>query len=135
MNRIIFISGLGANELAFSKIGDLKCKKIVAQWIPNRKNETVTDYVKRLIEKHKIISTDILAGLSFGGILAQEISQIQGNSLVILISSFKKRSDLKFPFKIALGLGLYRIPLIRIPILEEIVANLLNSGNRESNMS
>lgn len=134
MYRIVFISGLGANELAFSKIGSLKYEKIIANWIPNHGNESITEYAKRFIKEYRIKSSDILAGLSFGGVLAQEISKIQGNSSIILISSFKRRSHLNYPFRLALNIGLYRIQLIRIPILEDLIAKFLNSGNKESSL-
>lgn len=133
MSKIFFFSGLGANELAFSKIGDLDYPKIMVGWIKNHKNESLNSYAKRLIEIYKIKSSDYLAGLSFGGLIAQEIANILGNSSVILISSFRDKSDLKFVFKFALNLRIHQIfPMIKIPIIEEIIANILNSGSADS---
>ncbi|MFY0601120.1 MAG: hypothetical protein JXR03_15695 [Cyclobacteriaceae bacterium] len=133
MNKIFFISGLGANELAFSKIGELGLQKVMVKWIKNHKKESLNSYCLRLIEAYKISKDDCISGLSFGGIVAQEIAHILGNRSVILISSFRDKSDLRFPFKLALNIGLHKIfPLVKIPILEEIIANILNSGSKES---
>lgn len=133
MPKIFFISGLGANELAFSKIGALDYEKIMVKWIPNVKNETLKAYAVRLVNQYKINDNDIVAGLSFGGLLAQEISNITGLQKVILISSFRDKNDLKFPVRQAFNTGLYRLlPPIRVPYIDTMVANVLNSGKAES---
>ncbi|MEP4534042.1 MAG: alpha/beta hydrolase [Cyclobacteriaceae bacterium] len=130
--RIIFISGLGANELAFSRIGDVGLEKVLVKWIANERKESMESYAKRLIAKYKISSQDVITGLSFGGILAQQIGLILGNKNIILISSFRDKRDLRWPFKLALDLRLNIIPLIRIPVLENAIALILNSGSTES---
>ena len=133
MQKLFFISGLGANERAFSKIGEVGCEKIMVKWIANDENETLEDYAVRLINRYEIKSHDIVAGLSFGGLLAQKISAITGQQMVILLSSFRDRNDLKFPFRQALNTGLYRLlPPIRVPYVDALVANILNSGTAES---
>ncbi len=133
MNKIFLISGLGANELAFSKLGDLGVEKIAIPWIKNEKKENLISYAKRLIAIHNIQSTDYLAGLSFGGIVAQAIANELGSKLVILISSFRNKSDLRLPFKLALTLGLNKLFVpFKIPIIENTVASMLNSGNKDN---
>jgi len=129
VKKIFFISGLGANELAFSKVGDVGFEKIMVKWLPYTKNENLGTYALRLIDEYKITSTDIVVGLSFGGLLAQEISNITGQLNVILVSSFRDKNDLKFPFRQALNIGLHKLFLpIRVPWIDEFVANILNSG-------
>ena len=133
MQKIFFISGLGANERAFSKIGEVGCEKIMVKWIANDEHETLEDDAVRLINRYEIKSHDIVAVLSFGVLLAQKISAITGQQMVILLSSFRDRNDLKFPFRQALNTGLYRLlPPIRVPYVDALVANILNSGTAES---
>lgn len=133
MQKTFFISGLGANELAFSKIGALGCEKIMVKWIPHVKNETLEAYAVRLVQQYEINGNDIIAGLSFGGLLAQEISNITGLQTVILISSFRDKNDLKLPYRMALNNGLYNLlPPVKTPYVDELIANMLNSGTAGS---
>ncbi len=133
MSRIFFISGLGANELAFSNIGNLGIEKIMVKWIMPNKKESIQSYSRRLISIYGIRQFDYVAGLSFGGIIAQEISKIINNTSVILISSFRDKSDLKLLFRIALSLRLNKFILpIKIPFINNIITNVLNSGSAES---
>ncbi|MEQ1744021.1 MAG: alpha/beta hydrolase [Saprospiraceae bacterium] len=133
MKKIFFISGLGANELAFSKVGNVDFEKVMIKWIPCDKKEDLESYALRLIDGYKIKDNDIVVGLSFGGLLAQKISNITGQRNVILISSFRDKNDLRFPFRQALYAGLQKLFLpIRVPWVDELVANMLNSGTSDS---
>jgi pimeloyl-ACP methyl ester carboxylesterase len=133
MPKIFLISGLGANETAFDKIGDLPYDKTYVNWLVPEKKETIEHYARRLIEQYNIQSEDILIGLSFGGLLSQKIAEMNGNQTVILISSFRDKNDLRWPFKLGLKLGLYKLqPSFRIPFIDETAIGFLNSGTRES---
>lgn len=133
MKRIVFISGLGANELAFSRIGDLGLEKVFVKWLVNNPDESFEEYTLRIIEKYHIESGDVLVGLSFGGLVAQEIAKILNSNIVILISSFRDVNDLKSIFRMPLQSGIYRLmPTFKVPILDEMIANFLNSGSKES---
>jgi len=105
----------------------------MVKWIPCDKKEDLGSYALRLIDDYEIKDNDIVVGLSFGGLLAQEISNITGQRNVILISSFRDKNDLKFPFRQALNAGLQKLFLpIRVPWVDELVANMLNSGTSDS---
>lgn len=133
MQKIFFISGLGANERAFSRIGEVGCGKMMVKWMANEKNETLKEYAERLIKQYEIKSRDLVAGLSFGGLVAQKIAAITGQQKVILISGFRDKNDLKLPFRQALNTGLYRLlPSIRVPYVDSMIANILNSGTADS---
>ncbi|MCR9252751.1 MAG: hypothetical protein NXI20_20180 [bacterium] len=131
--KIHLISGLGANETAFDKIGDLPYDRVFINWLVPEKKETIDHYARRLIDQYNIQSEDILIGLSFGGLLSQKIAEMNGNQTVILISSFRDKNDLRWPFKLGLKLGLYKLqPSFRIPFIDETAIGFLNSGTRES---
>lgn len=135
MSKIIFISGIGADKRAFSNLRiSNKLEHIYAEWLPlERKNESFESYCNRLILKYEISSEDILIGLSFGGLVSQEIAKKLRNKQVILISSFRNKSDLKPIMYYGLKLKLNRLlPPFRIPIVSDLIAYLLNSGKKES---
>ena len=133
MSKIFFIPGLGANEMVFDNIGELPLGKVNIQWLENHGDESINTYSHRLIETYKISKEDVVAGLSFGGILAQEITRILDLEKVILISSFRDINDLRSVYRFGLRTGLYQLaPNFRIPIIDEIIAYNLNSENQES---
>lgn len=103
------------------------------QWIKNHPNETLQSYASRLIKKYQIEKEDILVGLSFGGLIVQQIAEILGCTFVILISSFRTKEDLKILLHKGLQLKLHRLmPEINTPFISELVANYLNSGSQLS---
>ena len=105
----------------------------MVKWLKNKEEESLNEYSRRIIGKYKIQKDDIVAGLSFGGIIAQEIARILNQSKVILISSFRDKSDLRYIYRIGLKSNLYKLaPSFRVPVIDEFVANYLNSENEES---
>ncbi len=133
IKRILFISGLGADEQAFSRIGILPYEKIYIKWLPSLEGETLEVYTQRLIRHYSITGSDILVGLSFGGLICQCIASMLKNNIVILLSSFRTKEDLKVTFRVPLKLGLHKLmPAFRIPIIDLIVAKILNGGTQES---
>jgi len=131
--RVILISGLGANEKAFSKIGKLPYHKIFVKWLPSNSNDSLEDYAKRLISYYEISGEDVLVGLSFGGLLCQCIASMLKNRIVILLSSFRTSNDLNPFFKFSLKMGLHKLmPTMRVPLIDLVVARILNGGNNES---
>ena len=133
MKKQYFISGLGADKTAFQNLEDFGTTKIMIDWISNRPNESLYDYAARIIEKYGITSDDILAGLSFGGLVAQQIADILKPDYVILISSFRTKDDLKIQFSSGLKLKLHKLmPEMKSEFIGTIVANYLNSGTNQS---
>ena len=133
MKKQYFISGLGADKTAFQNLEDFGTTKIMIDWISNRPNESLYDYAARIIEKYGITSDDILVGLSFGGLVAQQVADILKPDYVILISSFRTKDDLKIQFSAGLKLKLHKLmPEMKSEFIGTIVANYLNSGTNQS---
>lgn len=131
--KIFCLTGLGANELAFAKLGDLPYEKVLVPWMKNLKGESLYDYAQRLIDKYEIKQQDVLVGLSFGGLVCQYIACQVGTHKLILVSSFRDKNDLSLVFNVGLNTKLYTVlPARRIAILDEIIANFLNSGTPSS---
>ena len=90
-NHYYILSGLGADKRVFSRINFPENHTHLA-WIENERNESLSDYAKRLTSSitHE---NPILIGLSFGGIMAQEIAAIMPVKELILISTIKSKSE------------------------------------------
>lgn len=93
MSKIYILSGLGVDKRVFDKIdfGDLDVEFV--DWIMPLKNESLENYAERISRK---ISTEnpVLIGLSFGGMVAVEISKIIKTKKIILIASAKNKFEL-----------------------------------------
>jgi len=69
-------------------------------WIPPDKEESLSSYAKRMCER--ITSENpILLGVSFGGVLVQEIAKHIPVQKVIIVSSIKTNEELPLPMKMA----------------------------------
>ena len=95
--KLYAISGLGADERVFNYL-KLDSELIPIPWITPQNHESIDNYASRL---SKVIDTNEdfgILGLSFGGLIATEISKQLRPKLTILISSVETRSD--FPLVI-----------------------------------
>ena len=100
--------GMSANSLIFEKIklnGNFKLHYL--EWIDPKKNESLKDYSIRFSKKinHK---NPILIGVSFGGILVQEISKIIDVRKIIIISSVKSNQEFPPTMKIVKATKSYK---------------------------
>ena len=94
LNTTYFIPGLGFNEEVIAPILDLGLDLQTVNWIEPLAKETIQSYAKRISKNIDTNSGPItLIGYSFGGIMAQEISQIIDVDLIILISTCKSRAE------------------------------------------
>ena len=98
MSRIpvYFMPGLAASSAIFERINlsnDI-FETILLEWEIPLEDESLTDYVKRISEKI-IHPNPVLIGVSFGGIIVQELSQVIPVRKTIIISSV--RSCNQFP--------------------------------------
>ena len=94
MIHVYLMPGMSANSLIFEKIKfpeNFKLHKL--DWISPDIDESIENYAKRLSEKivHK---NPVLIGVSFGGILVQEISKIVKVDKLIIISSIKCNKEM-----------------------------------------
>lgn len=99
--KIFAISGLGADERAFKHLS-LNHELVHISWVPSIGRESIIDYAKRLIEKHDLKDEKDFAilGLSFGGLVAVEISKILTPKFTVLISSAETKHDLNAVIKL-----------------------------------
>lgn len=81
---------------------------IFLEWLPTNKDETLDQYVDRYLVhiKHE---NPILVGVSFGGIIAQEISKKISIKKTIIISSVRSINEYPIYFKWAKKTKIYKL--------------------------
>ena len=107
---IYFISGLGADERAFQRIklpAGYEIQHI--PWEPVKGNETLETYARQLSARIDHSKPFMLAGLSFGGLLAIEISKFLKPEKLILFSTVETRFELPAIYRLAGRLKLYKL--------------------------
>lgn len=108
--NIYFISGLGADRHIFKNITLPEgCNRFHLDWIPPQPHESLAHYAGRLAASIDTTQPFILAGLSFGGMLATEIAKIHRPETIILISSVPCAKQLPGYYHIAGKLHLHRL--------------------------
>ena len=106
LEDIYCVSGLGADERVFQKLKFKGYQPVHIKWVEPEPKESIADYTKRLTEQVKG-KKPILIGLSFGGIIAVEMSKHIATEKVILISSTKNKQEVPFYFRIFRWLPVY----------------------------
>jgi pimeloyl-ACP methyl ester carboxylesterase len=113
--NIFAVSGLGADHRVFDFL-KLNGKLHVLTWVEPEQNEHITSYAVRMAAQVDITQPFILLGVSFGGLIAVEMSRIIEAQQVILISSVAHFRDLNGFFRLTGKYGFNRlIPARPIP--------------------
>lgn len=123
MKTIYCISGLGADERAFSRLKiDPAYRLQVIPWLLPEDRETISDYARRM--SAAITEKDpILLGLSFGGIMCTEIARIIPVKKIIIVSSIKTSEELPTWMKAVALLKLNKIMPLRSTRLTAPIQN------------
>jgi pimeloyl-ACP methyl ester carboxylesterase len=133
---VYFMPGLAAGPLIFEHIHlpEDAFDIFILEWLIPIKNESIEAYALRMTEKimHK---RPVLIGVSFGGILVQEMAKIIDTKKVIIISSVKSNTELPLRMKVLKKTMAYKlIPtklianielLVKYAFGDNIVANRL----------
>ena len=117
--HVYFMPGMAASSSIFERI-HLPTKTFemhLLEWVLPKKNESLKDYARRMAKniKHENV---ILVGVSFGGILVQEMKPFVNPKKVIIISSVKSNVELPRRMKIAKATKAYK--LVPTQLLENI---------------
>ena len=112
MKTIYCISGLGADERAFSKLTVTGYKLKVIPWLMTIPKESLQQYATRMRTE---ITEDnpILMGLSFGGMLCTEIAKQIPVQKIIIISSIKSCKEIPRWMRTVASLRLNKIVPLR----------------------
>ena len=109
ITNVYFMPGMSANSLIFERIkikGNFNFHYL--EWIEPKKNECLKKYSIRFSKliKHEF---PILIGVSFGGVLVQEISKIIHVKKIIIISSVKSKREFPVSMKVVKATKSYKI--------------------------
>ena len=108
--HVYFMPGMAASSLIFERIKmpEDTFESHLLEWIIPNKNDTLQEYAKKMAEKvtHQNV---VLIGVSFGGILVQEMAHFLSVKKVIIISSVKSNTELPSRMKIAKSTKAYKL--------------------------
>ena len=120
---VYFMPGLAASPTIFEniKLPEDQFEMHFLEWfLPNDK-ESIESYALRMAEKIQD-ENPVLVGVSFGGVLAQEIAKHIKTQKVIIISSVKSNTEFPSRFKVAKTTKAYKlIPTQLLADIEKLV--------------
>lgn len=129
--QVYMMPGMAANPSIFEKI-KLDPELFEIHWLSWQlplKNESLQAYAKRMLKciHHK---NPVLIGVSFGGVLVQEMAKFISYEKLIIISSVKQSSEIPKHMQLARETGVYKfLPLGLLNYISEIeklpVGNLI----------
>lgn len=112
---VYLMPGLAASTLIFERIALPKdiFETHLLEWEIPLDNESLTDYAKRMTKKIKH-KNPVLIGVSFGGILVQEIAKYLDVRKVIIISSVRSKTEFPRRLKVAKTTKAYKLIPMRL---------------------
>ncbi len=122
--KLYGISGIGADQRVFRYL-TLDCELIPIEWIDPMKSESVEAYAERLSQKIDIGESFGILGVSFGGLVAMEISKKLNPEITVLISSVESSKEIKSIYRILGKSKLLKIIPRRLFKPPQLVANWL----------
>lgn len=122
--KIYCIPGFGTDEKIFTHL-HLNAQLEFINWLHPQKTETLQDYAKRMAAK---IQEDnpIIIGVSFGGMLAIEMSKLFPVKKIFIISSVKNRNELPTQYKWAGFLKLNKLFPVKKIVESELAYKIAN---------
>jgi pimeloyl-ACP methyl ester carboxylesterase len=125
MNKIpvYFMPGLASGPSIFEniKLPEEQFEMYFLEWFLPIENESIESYALRMTQKITH-NNPVLIGVSFGGVLVQEMAKIIKTDKVIIISSVKTNKEFPSRFKIARNTKAYKlIPTQLLADIEKLV--------------
>ena len=121
--------GMGANPRIFEFISLSERYDVnFLSWIPPQKNESLEHYAMRMCQRVKH-QNPILIGVSFGGVLVQEMARQMDCKKIIIISSVKSNQEMPKHIKLAQVTNAHRLlPTQWIKNLETLALFVFGNG-------
>ncbi len=125
---VYFVPGLAASPSIFENINldENEFEVHLLEWKIPHKGETLQEYAKRMTEEIKH-ENPVLIGVSFGGILVQEMNRIIKVRKTIIISSVKSNKEFPRRMKFAKLTKIYKLfPTSIIQNIENYIPDSIN---------
>jgi len=107
------LSGLGADERVFDQIDFGDFAPVFIPWEDVKPDQSFESCIRQLSKQVKT-PNPILIGISFGGMIAQEISKLFENCPVLIISSVRTRQELPWMMRMSGKVGLHKLIPIKL---------------------
>jgi len=109
MTHVYFMPGMAADPSIFEhiKLSEKEYKVHWLQWKIPYDNECMHAYITRMLED-VVHANPVLIGVSFGGVIVQEMAKLIPVKRLILISTVKTWHELPSRMKLARKTGLYK---------------------------
>jgi len=107
-DNLYIFSGLGTDHRVFQRIDFGTWNPIFIQWIIPEKHETIEHYANRISDQIPKENPTII-GLSFGGIMAIEVSKIIKPKQLILLATVKTTTEIPWYYRHAGLLKLHKL--------------------------
>lgn len=108
--HVYCMPGLAANPTIFERIQlpEEKFKIHWLNWLLPKAKESLQDYAQRMCKRVKH-EDPVLIGVSFGGVVVQEMARFMQVKRVIIISSVKSEKELPRRMRVARRTGIFKI--------------------------
>ena len=105
-----FVPGLAASKEIFKNIRlpEDQFEIHILEWLIPEKDESISAYAQRMAA-HVNHPNPVLLGVSFGGVVAQEMSAFLNLKKLIIVSSVKTRNELPKRLKAIRKTGIYKL--------------------------
>ena len=127
---VYFMPGLAASSSIFERIvlPTESFEVILLDWVQPKKDETLVSYAQRMAEK-VVHENAVLVGVSFGGILVQEMAAFLNLKKLIIISSVKTRDEMPRSIKFAKTTKAYKLlPTSLLNNVEKLIKYSFGNG-------
>ena len=131
VESVFLMPGMGANPRIFEFLSLPERFEVnFLSWIPPQKNESLDHYAMRMCQRVKH-ENPILIGVSFGGVLVQEMAKHIECKKVIIISSIKSNKEMPKHMKLAQVTNAHRLlPIKWIKNIEIFTPFVLGKGTQ-----
>lgn len=108
--QVYFVPGMAAGREIFKNIilPQERFEVHIIEWLIPEKNESIVAYAKRMAAFVNEPNA-VLIGVSFGGVVVQEMAKFLRLKKLIIISSVKSTSEMPRRFKVMKATGVYRL--------------------------
>lgn len=128
--HVYFMPGMAASPKIFEyiKFPEPQFKLHFLEWIMPEREESINDYALRICE-HIEFDNVVLVGVSFGGVLVQEMSKHISVRKLIIVSSVKQQNELPRQMLIAKATMAYKLVPTQLASKIDVVAKYAFGNN------
>ncbi len=130
--KAYFIPGLGADSRVFKNISlPENFSPIYLEWLLPESDESLETYALRMGEKIDATEPFVLIGLSFGGMIAIEISKTKPPAELVLISTIHVSNELPVLYKVAGKCRLHKLIPVKFFKRASLIKRIFTTETRE----